>query len=542
MASKEKQEEDDLEKDSTELADESEDTSPEDEEKATPAEDSKDDDASDEEDSTEFGDPKLLSQEDYDKKIHAPDEYGHVADRKPASDEDKEEVPPPEDEEDRAARENSQDMGAPVQAAPSQKPQSSLDRYQQFIDQYKKLQDQRRNTDLASGLAAASGKIGQSIAGKYSGHFTPDPTGPKLIKEMGERPVQDFEQNQLVQGRQLALKGSMDASDPTSPQSQMVRNYVNQRLEMNLPDTVSAADAQLLLKTVGRPTQTKYQKVNGTWTNPETGTSERMSAVFDPSTGTYKNADTGKPLPGFLAEGLNPFQTTINPNTGEPEIFNKSRGTAPTPAGPSKAPALAAAETPNEVYATVSPEVRKELNSKIAPEFNKATEKTRQRLTHVPVIMQRLQDAQTNPAALPQLKAELARFDVGDQRLAQQEFNMFGQRMGYEGVMDWLNAHTKGTISKDFADSMAKAIGAVSEDLKGEMNDQAEERASQLIARFPEEAKNVDAGKIAPLIYGGYKPKVEKVKVRNLETGQEGMIPKANLKKAIASKKYQEIP
>lgn len=505
-----------------------EDTSPieEDDGPATPAPVEKElKDAADEDASKEIDDSEATAEDEVKKKPikqeideEADDLMGQLPAKKEAS-------PAPEVDEDGLV--------------PS-KPKSSLDRYQEFINEYKRLQANRQKSDLVAGLAAAGGKIGQSMAGKYSGNFTPDPAGPNLIRQMGERPVQDFEQNQVVQGRQMALKGSMDAADPASPQSKMVRDYVNQRLGMNLPDTVSAADAQMLLKTVGRPTIAKYQKVNGSYTDDE-GVMHRVSASFDPQTHSYIDVN-GKKLPdNFIAEGLNPFQNNIDPNTGEQRLLNKSRGTI-SPVGPSKAPALAGAQTPNEVYATISPEVRKELNNKIAPEFNKATEKTRQRLTHVPVIMQRLQEAQTNPAALPQLKAELARFDVGDQRLAQQEFNMFGQRMGYQGVKDWLEAHSTGTISKDFADSMAQAIGHVSEDLKGEMNDQAEERAKQLVARLPDEAKDVDPAKIAPLIYGGYKPKEEKVKVRNVQTGQEGYIPKKNLKKAIASKKYEQVP
>src|ERR1019366_8945182 len=115
--------------------------------------------------------------------------------------------------------------------------------------------------------------------------------------------------------------------------------------------------------------------------------------------------DTGKALPGFLAEGLNPFGTTVNPNTGQRELFNKSRGTT-TNMNTGQAP-VGQASTPQEVNAELDPITRKELNDKVTPAFNKETEKIQQRLNHVPVILQRLEAAQQNPAALPQLKAEM---------------------------------------------------------------------------------------------------------------------------------------
>lgn len=511
----------------------------------------------------EFGKPELLSQEEYDKKIHAPDKYGN-SDRKPAKDE---EVPPPEEDDLEKETEDADDVGQaetsrksgpkeikeeaedlssgipkPTLSDVPQESPSRLDRYQNFINQYRKLQDQRRNTDLVSGLMAAGGQIGQAMAGKYSGQFTPDMSGAQMVKQMGERPLQDLEQQQVVASRGMQLKGVQDAQDPKSAQSQLTRDYLRSRLGIDLPETVSAADAQMLLKTTGRPTQNKYQKINGTWMNPDTGIEERKAAIFNPGGGpgnSYLDADTGRPLKGFLAESLNPFQM-VKGEGGEQQRLNKSTGKL----GDTKEHnQFEGVETPNDVFAQLKPEDRKELQNKLIPDFNKSTEKTRQRLTHVPVIMQRLQEAQTNPAALPQLKAELARFDVGDQRLAQQEFNMFGQRMGYKGVQDWLSAHSTGTITKDFADSMGHAIGNVSSDLQGELNEEAEARANQFIKMLPKDS-GLKPEIIAPLVYGKYKPKgdvSDKVKVKNLETGVIGTIPRGNLKKALDSQKYEEV-
>lgn len=417
-------------------------------------------------------------------------------------------------------------------AMPPVSANDQLSKYQNYINEYKKLQDQRSKGDLVNTLLAASGKIGQSMAGKYSGNFTPDQSGINMLQKMNERPVQDFEQRQVVQSRGMQLQGEMDSHDPNSPQSRLVRKYVEQRLGLVLDPNVSAADAQMLLKTVGRPVQTKYQKVNGTVTDPVTGEEKRISAIFDPGTGTYKDPNSGAALPGFLAEGLNPFQV-VKGEHGEQELFNKSRGRAPKPIN--EANNFEPNAKPSEIYAQLRPEDRKYINDKITPAFQKATEKTRQRLTHVPVIMKRLQEAQVNPAALPQLKAEMARFDVGDQRLAVQEFNMFAQRQGYKGYSDWLQAHTQGTITPDFAKQMGHAVMSVDSSLRDELSKEAEKHADLLSKRLP---KNVDPKLIAPLIYGGYKSSKKVVKKGyNEQTNQTELIYDDNSTEIVNGKR-----
>jgi hypothetical protein len=382
-------------------------------------------------------------------------------------------------------------------AAPSQ-----LDKYRNFMDEYKSLQDQRSRGNLVAGLAAAGGKIGQSIAGKYSGNFTPDMSGVKFLQDQANIPVQNFEKGQVVQSRGMQLQSEIAASDPTSPQSKLVRDYLSKRLGMTLPETVSASDAMFLMKTMGRPVQTKFQKVNGTWTDPETGASKRMSAVFDPASGSYRDPDTGKSLPGFIAEGLNPFQLGKGEH-GESVVFNKSRGGAPTPV--SGAPNFTGAQNSRDIYNNLQPDLRKELDNKIVPNFNQLTQKTQQRLMHQAPIMAKLEEAKLNPAAYAQLQAELARFDVGDQRLAQQEFNMFATRHGYKGWGDWVQKNSEGTISSDFADDFAHTINNTVQGMQEDLNKQAEKHASLLIGRLPSN-QQVDPKLIAPLIYAGYKP------------------------------------
>lgn len=213
--------------------------------------------------------------------------------------------------------ESSDDNGLQAQLSPHE---SRLKKYQDFMDEYKRLQQHRRNTDLVSGLMTAGGQIGQSMAGKFSGNFTPDLSGAKAVQEIGNRPVTDFEQGQVVGSRQIQLGAEKDAHDPASPQSIMVRDYLNKRLGLNLADDVSAADAQMLLKTVGRPGQTKYQKINVV--NQKTG--EKGIASFNPSTQELEmNGNKLNP-----SEWVQDYRSSnfVDPKTGERVGFSAGTG------------------------------------------------------------------------------------------------------------------------------------------------------------------------------------------------------------------------
>lgn len=387
---------------------------------------------------------------------------------------------------------------------------SQLDKFQQYMDEYKKLQERRQKNTLINGLFESGAMLGNGlmgISGNTNVKMGIDHTPFERAQKVYDMPVQDFEQRQVVQGRGMALQQDMAAHDPASPQSRMVRSYLSSKLGMQLGDDVSAADAQFLLKTIGRPATTKFQKVNGTVTDEE-GNEKRISATFDPATGKYRDSNTGKELPNFLAEGLNPFQVTKGEH-GEQQIFNKSRGKAPTQV--KAEPKFTEESTPQQIYNNLKPELRKELDGKIVPQFNKLTEKTQQRMMHEAPIMAKLQEAQLNPAAYAQLQAELARFDVGDQRLAQQEFNMFAIRHGASGWGDWIQKHSTGTISADFADDFAHTIHNTIRGMQEDLNHQAEKSAQLLNQRLPEGQK-IDVKKAARLIYSGYKPLDEKKK------------------------------
>lgn len=205
--------------------------------------------------------------------------------------------------------------------APQSSSMSPLERYKSYMEQYKKLQDQQRKGDLVNGLIAAGGKIGQSAAGRYSGNFNPDQAGNQMLAKMNDRPVQQFEQGQIVQNRGLELQANVNSHDPASPQSRLVREYVKTKLGLNLADDVSAADAQMLLKTVGKPGATHYQQMP--MVNQQTG--EKIMGSFNPTTNTFQDT-AGNILDSRTWVRDYRAQSFIDPKTGERLGFGAGTG------------------------------------------------------------------------------------------------------------------------------------------------------------------------------------------------------------------------
>lgn len=222
---------------------------------------------------------------------------------------------------------SSDELAPPIKSSNSQ-----LDKFQQYMADYKKLQDQRRNADLVNGLIAAGGKIGQSIAGKYSGNFNPDQSGNQILAKMAERPVQDFEQKQIVQSRGMQLQSETESHDPESRVSEAYRNYFIQRIlpkdKDGKPDVsmfpniqqYSASDVQNLLKMVGKPVQEKATQVP--LVNQKTG--EKVTGVWHPVHQTFTDLE-GKPLG---AEYIRDYraQTFIDPMSQERVGFSGGTG------------------------------------------------------------------------------------------------------------------------------------------------------------------------------------------------------------------------
>lgn len=229
-------------------------------------------------------------------------------------------------------------------------PKSKLDQYQDYMNEYRRLQDNRRKSDNLAGFLAAGDKIGQSMAGKYSGNFKPDLTGIEMMKQQANQPVQDLETQQAVSSRGLQLQGMQNSYDPASPQSQMVRQYLNNGIfkATPLPDTVSAADAAMLMKSVGKPQATHLSQLP--MVNQQTG--EKTMAIFNPSQGIFTSID-GNPLGSGWVRDYR-AQNVTDPATGEKMAFSGGTGklsgalTGPGINRPGAAP-VAPGEQTNEI-------------------------------------------------------------------------------------------------------------------------------------------------------------------------------------------------
>lgn len=462
-----------------------------------------------------------------------------------------------------------------------------------LMAQYSDLQQQRNKNNTLTNYMRAGDKIGQSLAGRYSGKFDADTSFYDNIDKQSQQKVQDLPDQIKQADSDIQFGGLRSANDAESPMSRAYRQFVKSKFNLDVDPKTSAADLQALLKSFGRPVPSKFTDIHGYAIDPVTKKQYPMEASFDSATGIPYFQGTHTPIPPemrFVKEGLSPFRyqkdrdgnwtkvTTARPPGDYAIPFPQGPGTNGAPPGvppmpgmiptapqapgvtvpPSRGPGMntispkasgpsamgvpsaapmrgqgganAAANNvpfaPDEVMPNVQPNDKTYLANKTIPMFNKETEKIQQRLSHVSNIMQRLKDAQTNPAALPGLKAELARFEVGDQRLAQQEFDLMSQRHGVPGWSDWLNDKTTGTISPAYADAMSEAIKGMDRSIRAELSKTAEKHAKQAIqfqlkdsaGRHGINPNRFTPQNVAPLLYGEYQPK--QLDLRQKSTGK----------------------
>lgn len=429
--------------------------------------------------------------------------------------------------------------------APGFKPKSNMDMFeklanqpvQDFSDRTKQEAINRQLQDIQRGQSASSPEAQQlRKAAEDQGYMVSSDMTADDIKKLFKTYDPDKHQNekarahlaeqqsqvasQKVESGDVSLKDAAQMRDPNSKISEFARLTAAKKhgYDQDEIEGMSAWDIGTMMKQDKTSmTSTKLQKGTGTIID-ENGKEKRLTASYNPSTGEWKD-DSGKLLKGFVQEGLNPFQLTKNARSGEEQVFNKSRGS--TPSMVNALPDAAKAQNTKEMWDAIPVKYQDKVAKILIPAFNKETEKTQQRLNHIPVIMARLEEAQHNPAALAQLKAETARFDAGDNRLTQQEFDMFANRHGYKHYSDWLNEHTTGTISKEMADDLAKTYQSTAKNLKSTLNQAAEKQASVLAADLGYGKDKISL--IAPHIYGEYQPSM--VQVKSKKDGSILMMP-----------------
>lgn len=416
-------------------------------------------------------------------------------------------------------------------------PPSRLDRYQNFINEYRKLQDQRKNSDLVAGLMASGGKIGQSMAGKYSGKFDPDMSGVNLIKQMGERPVQDLEQQQIVSSRGIQLQGLQNANDPKSPQSRLIRDYLKTRLGIELGDDVSAADAQMLLKTIGKPASGSKQFQTKAVYNPTTKTVEMR--VFDTSTG--KLVDDQNLISGFAQK------TVTDPRTKEVSNFNPALGAVTKKlTGPESLETAAGAQEPELSKANLDTRTI-ELVDDTRKALLDDTKDDRTALNAAKSIGDILDTGEALDGDILRLiQNKFARASGERGAMTEQDVAPYG---GRQAVLDRISRNVKNWTSGKIPDTDREFLRSISKAMVKRSQEDINNRANFFttnvhrdIVGTNKNLKNVKPEAVKKLLgVDTLTSEEEKVKVRYKATGQVGLIPKKNLKKALASKKYEEV-
>lgn len=185
----------------------------------------------------------------------------------------------------------------------------NLQKYQDYLSQYKQLQDTAGKKETMLNALGGLQTIGASLAGKGYGNI-PDTSNLEPIRKSIQSAPQEFEQAQKVQATGLSLDDETQARDPNSQISQTYRKYANEKLKINFDPNTSAYDMMKLLKSAGRPAQNAKGQVVRTF-NPVTQQVEMQ--VFDPTSQSLT------PLNATAGFAMQPRQ---DPRTKELMIVN----------------------------------------------------------------------------------------------------------------------------------------------------------------------------------------------------------------------------
>lgn len=491
----------------------------------------------DEDELLKFGIPNLKTPQDYaNQYAEQGDPYGddEVA-RQPASDPlspEDDETDKETDEADLTAEREVDNQSVPeeitsqsndlLSSIPKSQSNSQLSKYQDFLNEYKALQDQRRKSDLVTGLIAAGGKIGQSMAGKYSGNFNPDQSGIQMLQKMADRPVQDFEQRQIVQSRGVQVQSEMDSHDPKSPQSRLVRKYINEKFpSLQLADDVSAADAQLLLKTVGKP------------------------GIMKPQLSQYLNKGTGNPIiydqqknkmiDSVTGEQVNSGDFVRNYTTKDAHgniIYTGGPGQAPVTAVSSKYGAIENMK-PEQVESFQPDKEQRDAIKDSQASLNKQNEIAQKQFNAISKIKSTLSSNNKLSSAvirtqMPRLSGEVGNLNESEQQV------WTGSQAVNDQIEQWLSSKANSEITDTNKKELLQLINIFEKSITDAANQAKDRTQQQLEVNYAIPRIFSTKGLTTPGSLRKEAP-TNKVRVRNVKTGQVGLIPKENLQKALNS-------
>jgi hypothetical protein len=435
-----------------------------------------------------------------------------------------------------SAAPQSDETSAAVATRPSSK-------YEDLVNQYQNLIDQRRRADTTNALVQAGSKIGQSMAGKYSGNFVPDPSQAKVLGDLANRPVTDFEQGLAVQGTGMKLAAEMAASDPNSPQSKLVRDYLNKRLGLTLGPDVSANDAAMLMKTIGRPQQTKFSQLP--MVNKQTG--EKIMGTYNPTTNTFQDTN-GTPLDGRQWVRDYRAQVTTDPNTGEKVGFSGGTGAITGPLTGVKAipqATIPGGPEPELTEDSLNPRQKKIIHDE-RNAFQKDSKAERNNLTVANKLVNLLQQGDPeDPKNMIEIERNMNTLSGASGRVPLDQLNKSGGVQSFEARLNQaIQTAKSGGLTeenKDFLLDTAKRMqGAAQQNIQA----YAEPHLNALHTGITGASKNQLSGLLGVNQTANpvqFQPKGDMVQVTSSKTGKIFMLPRDKVQQALQNKLIQPL-
>lgn len=322
-----------------------------------------------------------------------------------------------------------------------------LSKYEDFMNQYKALQDQRKSDMDKTNLIAGLSMIGQGLArGRSAGYKSDASDVLKIGQQRANQPVTDFEQAQGVKAKGIGLEDEMDARDPNSHISKVYRDYATKRLgfkdaegNSTLEDNVSAYDLQALLKGIGRNGDTAKTKPQlSQYLSKITGN----PVIYDQSNNRMVDAVTGEVVPTG--------QFVKNYTTKD------AKGDLVYAGGPGQAPVIA---VPSQ-YSPVSEMAPKQLEkfqpnkeqrdalSEVQKSVNKQTEIAQKQFNAISKLKKTLMSGNKLTGAvvrtqMPRLSGEVGNLNESEQQV------WTGSQAIDDRIEQWLETHGESEITPE---------------------------------------------------------------------------------------------
>lgn len=195
-------------------------------------------------------------------------------------------------------------------------PVSTGNKYDDLLQQYKDLQEKRRQNNILLGVMAGGQIAGQGITGRTTGKFDTDLSNIEMLRKMSNQSVEDLEGQVKIQPQITGLRDQSQMRDTSSPISEFFRQMAIKRgFDPQVVEGKSAWDLSEMSKVLGKPQQAgrSFQQVR--IRNPETGVIETRLV----------NMQTGE-VGDSVGEAGFAQQVRVNPRSGETIVVNPASG------------------------------------------------------------------------------------------------------------------------------------------------------------------------------------------------------------------------